>query len=205
MKKNGLFRVFSLAFTLILSCLGETAAAPAEKIVLRLSHANQVTYIRHKSAVKWKEFLEKESKERVEVKIFPSSQLYKSTEEINGMMMGGLDMVAAHGGPISSLIPQWDIFIMPFFWPNDGKNFEPSWKFKNSEIVKRLLIAKLEQKGIKFIGFMTALGGAAEFSTTNRPVRKVSDFKGLKLNTLAGWLRFEAVKALGASCVTMPK
>ena len=25
------------------------------------------------------------------------------------------------------------------------------------------------------------------------------------MNTLAGWLRFEAVKALGASCVTMPK
>ena len=205
MKRNWLLAVLSLPVALFLSFLGEPSAAAAEKIVLRLSHGNQVNHIRHKSALMWKELLEKESKGRVEVKIFPASQLYKSTEEISALMMGGLDMVAAHGGPISSLVPQWDIFIMPFFWPNDGKNFDPAWKFKESEVVKRVMIPKLEQKGVKFIGFMTALGGGAEFSTTNRPVKKVSDLKGLKLNTLAGWLRFEAVKALGASCVTMPK
>jgi len=157
------------------------------------------------SAVYWKNLLEQKSNGRVKVIIYPAGQLYKSTEEINALLIGGVDMVAAHGGPISSLVPEWDIFIMPFLWPNDGYNFDSAWRFKQSDVVKRLLVAKLEKKGVKFIGFMTALGGAGEFSTMNRPVKKVSDFKGLKMNTLAGGLRFEAVKALGASCVTMPK
>lgn len=199
--RMGLCFLIALAVCII----GEQAATGAEKIVLRLSHANQVTHIRHKSAVKWKELLEKESKGRVEVKIFPSSQLYKSTEEIPALLTGGLDVAVTHGGPIGALVPEWELFIAPFLWPNDGFNFEASTKFIGSDVVRRLMVSKAEEKGLKLCGFVTAVGGGGEFSTTKRQVRKIDDFKGLKMNTMGGWLRFAAVKALGASCVTMPK
>ncbi len=197
---------FLCAVALIFGGLGEgtaISADPTAKITLRFSHAYPTGYIRHKSAVLWKELLEKESKGQVEVKIYPAGQLVKSTEEMNALMMGSVDMAATHGGPISSITPLWDIFIMPFFWPNDGKNFEPAWKFKQSPIVKKILISKLEAKGIKFIGFNTVVGGSGEFSTSKKPVKNISDFKGLKMHTAAGWMRYEAVKALGASCVTL--
>jgi len=197
----------ALAITVVFVYQNEAKAAPADptqKITIRFSHGYPVTYIRHKSALKWKELLEKESQGQVEVKIFPAGQLVKTTEEMNALMMGSVDMSATHGGPISSLVPLWDIFIMPFFWPNDGKNFEPAWKFKQSDIVKKIMISKVEEKGLKFIGFNTVVGGSAEFSTTKRPVKKISDLKGLKMNTAAGWMRYEAVKALGASCITLP-
>lgn len=196
----------ALAITIVLAYPNEAVAAPADpsqKIILRFSHGYQTTYIRHKSAMKWKELLERESKGQVEVKIYPAGQLVKSTEEMNALMMGSVDMAATHGGPISSIVPLWDIFVMPFFWPNDGKNFEPAWKFKQSEIVRKIMISKVEEKGIKFIGFNTVVGASSEFSTIKRPVKKISDFKGLKMNTAAGWLRYEAVRTLGASCVSM--
>ena len=66
------------------------------------------------------------------------------------------------------------------------------------------MISKLEEKGLKFIGWNTSVGGSGEFSTTKKQIKKISDFKGLKMNTSAGWLRYEAVSALGASCVTLP-
>ncbi len=195
-----------LSIILPLSGMGEVLAAPSEgaKITLRLSHSYPVTFIRHKSAMKWKELLEKESNGQVEVKIFPAGQLQKSTGEMDAVMLGNVDMVAVHGGMLSTIVPLWDIFIMPLLWPNDGKSFAPAWKFKTSEIVKRTMIPKAEQKGVKFIGFMTAQGCSAEFSTTKWPVRKVADFKGLKMNTSAGWVRYEAVKSLGGSCITLP-
>jgi TRAP-type C4-dicarboxylate transport system substrate-binding protein len=199
--------ILFLAITLGLFCQGKAIAAPADpspKIIIRLSHGYSTTYIRHKSARKWKELLEKESQGQVEVKIYPAGQLVKPTEEINALMMGSIDMAAVHGGPLSSLVPLWDVFILPFFWPNDGKNFEPAWKFKQSAMVKRIMISKLEEKGIKFIGFNTVVGGSSEFCTTKRTVKNISDFQGLKMATVAGWLRFEAVKAIGASCITLP-
>lgn len=192
---------FFLGISLVFSIPLESKAA---QITIRIAHDYPPTHIRHKSCVKWKELLEKESKGQVEVKIYPAGQLMKGSQAIDGAMTGTVDMIAVHGGMISPIVPLWDIFQMPFLWPNDGKNFEPAWKFKQSEIVKKIIIPKLEQKGIKFTGFVTALGGSAEFSTTNRAVRKVEDFKGLKMNTSAGWMRFEAVKALGASCISMP-
>ncbi len=192
---------FFLGAMFVLGVHLESKAAP---ITIRVAHDYPTTYIRHKSCAKWKELLEKESKGQVEVKIYPAGQLVKGAAAIDGTVTGTVDMVAVHGGMISPIVPLWDIFQMPFLWPNDGKNFEPAWRFKQSEIVKKIIIPKLEQKGIKFMGFVTALGGSAEFSTTGRAVRKVADFKGLKMNTSAGWMRFEAVKALGASCVTLP-
>ena len=187
--------------------LGEgiaVSAEPTTKITIRFSHAYPTGYIRHKSAVYWKELLEKESKGQVEVKIYPAGQLVKSSEEMNAVLMGSVDMAATHGGPISSITPLWDVFMMPFFWPNDGKNFEPAWKFKQSTTVKKIMIPKLEAKGFKFIGFNTTVGGSSEFSTSKKAVRKMADFNALKLHTSGGWLRYEAVKALGASCVTLP-
>ena len=210
MSKGNIFKMLAgsfLAVAMLIGGLGEALAAPGEpgpKITIRLSHSYPVTYIRHKSALKWKELLEKESKGQVEVKIFPAGQLQKSSGEMDAVVLGNVDMIAVHGGQNASIVPLWDIFAMPFLWPCDEKNFDPAWKFKTSEIVKRAMVPKLEQKGIKFLGFMTALGCAANFSTTNRAVRKASDFKGLKMNTAAGWIRYEAVKALGASCVTLP-
>jgi TRAP-type C4-dicarboxylate transport system substrate-binding protein len=181
------------------------AMAAEEKIVIRLAHSNAVNFIRHMSAMKWKELLEKESNGRVEVKVYPNSQIAKSNEEMNALIMGSIDVAAVHGGKISTLVPEWDLFGLLFFWPNDGKSFEPAWKFKQSEAVKKIMVPKLEKKGIKFLGFVTGLGVSASFSTNTRPVRKVADFAGLKMNTLGGWLRVEAAKSLGFSLVSIPK
>lgn len=213
MKKGwpGLIVVMFLVVSFSMGLLGTGSATAAEKkadgkIVIRLSHANATNFIRHKSALKWKEVLERESKGQVEVKIYPASQIYKSNEEMNAMLMGNLDMAAlGGGGQIGTIVPEFEFFSMLFFWPNDGKNFESAWRFKNSDVVKKLLISKLEQKGIKHLGFITGAGGPASFSTTNKPVRSVADFKGLKINSLSGWLRREASKSIGFSLVTVPK
>ncbi|MCX5841731.1 MAG: TRAP transporter substrate-binding protein [Deltaproteobacteria bacterium] len=212
--KKGLTGVFLGVFLVVsfsIVFLGTENAAALEtssdgKIVIRLSHANNINFIRHKSALKWKEALERESKGKIEVKIYPASQIYKSNEELNALLMGNLDMAAfGGGGQMSTLVPEWELFNLVFFWPNDGKNFQSAWRFKNSEIVKKLLISKVEQKGLKFLGFVTGAGGPSSISTTKRPIRVVSDFKGLKINTLGGWQRREAAKSLGFSMVTVPK
>jgi TRAP-type C4-dicarboxylate transport system substrate-binding protein len=212
MKKGwtGLLLGVVAVISLSIIFLGTENAAALEKssdgkIIIRLSHANNTNFIRHKSALKWKEIVERESKGQVEVKIYPASQIYKSNEEMNALLMGNLDMAAlGGGGQIGTIVPEFEIFSLLFFWPNDGKNIESAWRFKNSEVVKKILISKLEQKGIKHIGFVTG-SGSASFSTTNRQVRSVADFKGLKLNSLTGWLRREASKAIGFSLVTIPK
>jgi len=71
-----------LAAVLVIGGPGEAPAAPSEpdKIVIRLSHGYPVSYIRHKSALKWKELLEKETNGQVEVKIFPAGSLRKVRE-----------------------------------------------------------------------------------------------------------------------------
>lgn len=181
-------------------------AASQEKIVIRFAHGYPTSYIRHRSAMKWAWLLEKITKNQVEVKLYPAGQLFKTAQLLEAVMMGNVDIIATHGGNPTQLVPEWGFFMMPFFWwPSNVTDYSTAWKFKQSDFVQKKLVPKVEQRGLKFIGFMNALAGGGEFSTTKVKITKIDDFKGLKMQTSGGWLRHEAVKALGATAVTIPR
>ena len=102
--------LLTIAVTLFLVAPSGWAQTPApdKKITIKLSHGYPTGYIRHLSAVKFKEVLEKETNGRVAVEIYPAGQLYKIADEGEALAMGNVQMIAATGGTAAKFVGEWN-------------------------------------------------------------------------------------------------
>jgi tripartite ATP-independent transporter DctP family solute receptor len=173
--------------TLIIFTLGSAfAAGAAEKISIRLGHIRDTNHPTHMAALKFKDMLNQKSDGRIEIKVFPNSQLGGPKEMFAQMQTGDLEMV--YGG------------INTFAWIKGGEAYEITaipFLFRDYAHMSKALLsdffkpvqAKAEQDtGITIV---TINGDTA-------PVYKADDFKGLKIRTAASPTVLAAMKALGA-------
>lgn len=170
-------------------------AQAADKISIRLGHIRDTNHPTHLAALKFKEILAEKSGGRIEVKVFPNSQLGGPKEMFAQMQSGDLEMV--YGG------------INTFAWIKGGEAYEITaipFLFRDYAHMSKALLSdffkpvqeKAEQAtGIKIIAINgdTAPRG---LTTRDKPVYKAEDFKGLKIRTAASPTVLTAMKTLGA-------
>jgi tripartite ATP-independent transporter DctP family solute receptor len=182
--------------SLLIFTLGLTfAAEAAEKISIRLGHIRDTNHPTHLAALKFKDMVNQESGGRIEIKVFPNSQLGGAKEMFAQMQSGDLEMV--YGG------------INTFAWIKGGEAYEITaipFLYRDYAHMRKALLAdffkpvqeKAEQStGIKIV---TINGDTAPrgLSTRDKPVYKAEDFKGLKIRTAASPTVLTAMKTLGA-------
>lgn len=172
------------------------AAAPQEKIVIKVSHGYPTTYLRHKGFEKMKELLEAKTNGQVTMEIFPSGQLYKGAAEIEALGMGNVHMINPPAGDIASIEPSFQVVDLPFLFRSEAGLM----KWEDSPAASTLL-KKLEQKGIVGLGWWIQGTGVVY---TNRAIKKVEDLSGLKLRVPSGKVQIESLKLLNVSAVAMP-
>jgi len=170
-------------------------AQAADKISIRLGHIRDTNHPTHLAALKFKEIVGEKSAGRIEVKVFPNSQLGGPKEMFAQMQSGDLEMV--YGG------------INTFAWIKGGEAYEITaipFLFRDYAHMSKALLSdffkpvqeKAEQAtGIKII---TINGDTAPrgLTTRDKPVYKAEDFKGLKIRTAASPTVLTAMKTLGA-------
>ena len=198
-------KIFTLlvGITLLVVPVAWPQTQPGKKITIKLSHGYPIGYIRHQSAVKFKELLEKETNGRVAVEIYPSGQLYKIAEEGEALAMNHVQMIACAGGTPAKFVGEWNVFFMPtvfYCTPTDIKHL---LEFENSEVCRKYITSKLEAKGVHFVGFFPSCT-SGELSTVKRPVRKIEDFKGLKIHNVFGRAYYMLYELLGGSNQAIP-
>jgi len=77
--------------------------AVAEVTVIRISHDAPVTHTVHVIVNKLAELVKEKSKGDLEVKIYPSGQLYKSKEAVEAVKRGDIEMTYIHMSHIARL------------------------------------------------------------------------------------------------------
>lgn len=167
----------------------------ADKLTIRLGHIRDTNHPTHLAALKFKETVAEKSAGRIEIKVFPNSQLGGPKEMFAQMQSGDLEMV--YGG------------INTFAWIKGGEAYEITaipFLFRDYAHMSKALLSdffkpiqeKAEQAtGIKII---TINGDTAPrgLTTRDKPVYKAEDFKGLKIRTAASPTVLTAMKTLGA-------
>ena len=170
-------------------------AAPAIKpMMIKLSHALPAEDMRAIMANKFKELMEKKSDGQVKVAIYPAGQLFSQKDEIEGAAAGAVEILswcpytakrfdtAFTLGLIPNLFPTWDNWYK--FWedPNGGG-----------------YISELSEKIGLYVGREWIDTAGIIIYVTKKPVRKIEDFKGMKLRCP---LAIEGgAKGVGASAV----
>jgi len=185
-------RLFVALFAGALS-LAVHAQAP---IVIKFSHVVAADTPKGKAAEMFAKKAGELTKGKVKVEVYANSTLYKDKEEMEALQLGAVQMLApalSKFGPLG--IREFEVFDMPFIF----SSYEDLRKVTNGPVGKQLL-AKLESKGIRGLGYWD--NGFKSFSL-NTPIRSPADLKGKKLRIQSSRVLEEEVRALGALPLVM--
>jgi TRAP-type C4-dicarboxylate transport system substrate-binding protein len=145
----------------------------------------------------FKEAVEKASNGRIEVGVFPRSELGPIPRMIDGLQLG---TVEAYIGPADFYVgvdPRLGVFSAPMLFKNNDHAsatvLDPSL---NQEILD--LVVPKGMVGIGTFGL-----GASNYAAKS-PILKLADFSGKKLRVNATAMEREKMKRLGATAVPMP-
>ncbi|MDC7698685.1 TRAP transporter substrate-binding protein [Vogesella indigofera] len=170
---------------------GFAGAAHAADFVIKFSHVVAQDTPKGKAAEYFKKLAETRTKGRVQVQVFPNSQLYKDKEELEALQLGAVQMLApslAKFGPLGA--KEFEVFDLPYIFDS----YDELHKVTQGPIGMQLL-AKLENKGIKGLAYWD--NGFKIFSA-NKPLKSPADFKGLKMRIQSSKVLEEEMRALGA-------
>ena len=129
---------------------------------------------------------------RVDIKIFPNSQLGGSTDMLSQVRSGALDIFTV-GSPLANLIPVSAIPSIAFAFPN----FDGVWAAVDGDLGAHIR----QQVGtIGLVAFDRMWdNGFRQITTSNKPINDPNDLKGLKLRVPVSPLFTSMFRALGTS------
>ena len=170
---------------------GLAGAAHAADFVIKFSHVVAQDTPKGKAAEYFKKLAEQRTKGRVQVQVFPNSQLYKDKEELEALQLGAVQMLApslAKFGPLGA--KEFEVFDLPYIFDS----YDELHKVTQGPIGMQLL-GKLENKGIKGLAFWD---NGFKILSANKPIRTPADLKGLKMRIQSSKVIEEQMRSMGA-------
>jgi len=180
--------VVALCSALLLSFSFAVSAAP---IIIKYSHVVADSTPKGQAALKFKEVAEKLLPGKVEVQVFPNSQLFGDGKEMEALLLGDVQIVAPSLSKFGKYTKKLQVFDLPFLFDD----IEAVGRFQNSAKGRELL-ASMEGKGL--IGFGFIHNGMKQFSA-NVPLRTPADANGLKFRIQASDVLEAQFKTVGGN------
>jgi C4-dicarboxylate-binding protein DctP len=146
-----------------------THAAP---IIIKYSHVVADVTPKGQAALKFKELAEKKLAGKVEVQVFPNSQLFGDGKEMEALLLGDVQIIAPSLAKFAKYTDQIQIFDLPFLFDD----IQAVDRFQASKEGQSMLTS-MTKKGIMGFGYLH--NGMKQLSA-NKPLNLPSDAKGLK-------------------------
>jgi tripartite ATP-independent transporter DctP family solute receptor len=144
----------------------------------------------------FKQAVERQSKGRIEVQMYPNRQLGDEKPMLEGLRFGTLDAAVITNAVVAQIEPAFQVNDLPFLFSSEAQ----AHKVLDGK-VGQILAKKLEAKGIVSLGFME--GGFRHMINNVRPVSKPEDVKGVKYRVMQNPVYIDMFSALGGSAVPM--
>ncbi|MBS8263991.1 C4-dicarboxylate ABC transporter substrate-binding protein [Mesobacillus boroniphilus] len=204
MKKFKKIGLTLLIFVLILTtaaCSSETDAKPksgsGEKYSFKLAHITPTDHMWHKAAEKFKEELDKRSDGRMQVEIYPASQLGTEADMVQQISSGSVDFGFITAAYLSSRAPAFTAWFSPYAF----KDLEAANAARDTEVAKKIL-GTLDGQGIKGLDYLFAGNRVMLFK--DKEVKKPEDMKGLAFRVTPSPPLQDFYKSMGASPESLP-
>jgi C4-dicarboxylate-binding protein DctP len=172
---------------------GEGAGRPSGQAlyVIKFPHVTAPATPKGQMAQRFKELAEQRFPGRVRVEVYPSAQLMEDTESIEALAFGEVQMIATSVSLYDRLTPKFQVFDLPFLFPN----LAAVEKFQKSPAGRELLGA-LKDHGI--LGLQFWHNGMKQLSGP-RPLIAPGDAKGLKFRVMESDILQAEIEAVGGS------
>ena len=182
---------FTLKLLAASTLLAFGLGAQAAPIVIKYSHVVADVTPKGKAALKFKELAEKALPGKVEVQVFPNSQLFGDGKELEALLLGDVQIIAPSLAKFGKYTPKLQIFDLPFLFDD----IQAVDRFQASPEGQSLLNS-MNKKGITGLGYLH--NGMKQFSA-NTKLLMPTDAKGLKFRIQASDVLEAQFKAVGAN------
>lgn len=153
--------------------------------------------VQHEFINIYKQRVEKASNGRIEVKIFPRSQLGPMPRQIEGLQLGSQEGFIAPADFFVGVDPRFGVFSIPTLF----KNKKNAADTVADPALNEQILGMADAKGMTGLGVFAY--GAAHY-VAKSPIMRLSDFKGKKLRVNATPAEREKMRRLGGTAVPMP-
>jgi TRAP-type C4-dicarboxylate transport system substrate-binding protein len=186
----------ALATAGALALAAATTPAAAQTYTLKIGNAT-INDVQHEWQKRWGARVEKRAAGRIKVEIYPASQIGSIPRMIEGLQLGTLE---AWIGP-----PEFVVGHDPRFQalgaPGIFTGMPHAYRVLADPKFRDTVLSLGESKGMK--GVSIIVYGPTAYAT-RKPIRKLDDFKGLKIRVFASPMQTLAVARLGATAAPMP-
>lgn len=185
--------IFMFVFTLILS-LGQVALA--DQIKMRLAENQPLNNPITQAVIYFADLVEEKTDGEIVIDVHYGATLGQEAETISMTRTGILDMARVNAVPLSEVVTDVGVFNLPFIF----SGYDHLWNVLDSDIGQDVINA-FTDKGL--VGLTWFESGFRSFYTT-KPVKKLSDLKGMKIRVQEASLPMKMVDLLGAIPTPMP-
>ncbi len=174
------------------SALTLAGAVAAQPIIIKFSHVVAENTPKGQGALKFKELAEKLLPGKVQVQVFPSSQLFGDAKELEALLLGDVQFIAPSLSKFDRYTKSIQVFDLPFLF----EDIDAVDRFQQSPKGQGLLTA-MKSKGL--VGVAYWHNGMKQLSTNKDQLKVPADVKGLKFRIQASDVLEAQFRALGAN------
>jgi len=177
--------------------LGVAGTGVAKPIIIRFSHVVAPTTPKGQAAAMFARLANSRLKGKVEVQVFPNSQLYTDKKVLDALSSGSVEMAAPSTAKFTSWVPQLQLFDLPFM-------------FKNRTVLYQTMDGKVGKRMFKLLGKKNMLGlamwdnGFKQIGNNVRPIRTPKDVEGIKFRIMSSKVLEAQFKTVGGNPQVMP-
>ncbi|WP_419773909.1 TRAP transporter substrate-binding protein [Halarcobacter sp.] len=173
------------------------AKPAAEKFVLKFSHVVSPNTPKGKAADYFEKRLEELSEGRIDVQVYPSSQLYKDNAVLKALKLDSVQMAAPSFSKFGKIVPQLALFDLPFLF----KDVDHLHRVQDGEVGQKLK-DMVTDKGYVALSFWD--NGFKQLSSSSKPLILPEDAVGQKFRIMSSKVLEAQFHAVGANPQMMP-
>ncbi len=168
-----------------------STAAMADPLIIKYSHVVAEQTPKGQAALKFKELAEKALPGKVEVQVFPNSQLFGDGKELEALLLGDVHIIAPSLAKFGKYTPKLQVFDLPFLFDD----IHAVDRFQEGPKGQELLDS-MKKKGIKGLGYLH--NGMKQLSA-QKPLKTPADAEGLKFRIQTSDVLEAQFKAVGGN------
>ena len=161
-------------------------------MVIKFSHVVAEATPKGQGALKFKEIAEKLLPGKVQVQVFPSSQLFGDAKEVEALLLGDVQFIAPSLSKFDRYTKKIQLYDLPFLFDD----IEAVDRFQQSKDGQDLLGS---MKNRNLLGLAYWHNGMKQLSSNRDKLERPEDVKGLKFRIQASDVLEAQFRALGAN------
>src|SRR6187401_445504 len=186
----------------VLLAAAAVASGPAlaqQKIVLKATDVHPLGYPTVEAVVQMGTKLDKATSGRITFQMFPAMQLGGEKEMIEQAQVGALQIARVSVGPMGPLVPELNVFNLPFMFRDDAHMEHVIDGPIGEELLKKLS----DHPTAGLIGLCWMNAGTRNVYNSKKPIKNIGDLKGLKIRMMGNPVFVDTMNSLGGNGVAM--